>query len=75
MYRDFVQRAARKLGVVGSVRNTTDGQVSVVAEGDESKLKEFLELINRGPLFARVDSVQETWSDPLGGYRTFDILY
>ena len=75
MFRDFVQRAARKLGLVGSVRNTDEGEVGVVAEGDELKLKELLELVRRGPLFARVDRVLETWSEPLGGFKSFDILY
>lgn len=75
MFRDFVQRAARKLGLVGTTRNTADGAVALVAEGEEAKLKEFLKQINRGPLFARVDRVEETWSEPLGGYKSFDILY
>lgn len=75
MFRDFVQRSARKLGVVGTVQNLPDGQVFVVAEGEEEKLNELLARIKQGPLFARVDSVEAEWSEPLGGYRNFDILY
>lgn len=75
MFRDFVLRDARKLGVLGTVQNLPDGQVLVVAEGDEEKLKELLDHIKKGPLFARVDSVEAKWSEPLGGYRNFDILY
>lgn len=75
MYRDFVQRAARKIGVVGIVRNMPDGNVFVVAEGEEEKLKEFFARLKQGPLFARVERVEEEWSEPLGGYKTFDILY
>ena len=75
MFRDFVQRAATKLGVVGTVRNASEGHVSVVAEGEEEVLRKFLTFVKRGPLFARVDNVEEEWSEPLGGYKTFDILY
>lgn len=75
MFRDFVQRAARRLGIVGTVRNTQTGSVSVVAEGEEEKLMELLALLKKGPLFARVDKTNEAWSEPLGGYKSFSILY
>ncbi len=75
MFRDFVQRSARKLGLIGTVQNMPDGSVRVVAEGEEEKLNELFELIKRGPIFARVEHVEVFWSEPLGGYKTFDILY
>lgn len=75
MFRDFVKRAATKRGIVGTVRNTSDGNVFVEAEGDEKKLTELVGLLKKGPLFARVDRVSETWFAPLGSYKTFDIVY
>lgn len=75
MFRDFVQRKARARGLVGTVKNNPDGSVAVVAEGEEAKLRELLDLIHRGPILARVDRVEEKWSEPLGEYRSFDILY
>ncbi len=63
MYRDFVKRAARARGVVGTVKNNLDGSVSIVAEGEEKKLCELLARANRGSIFARVDCVEEKWSD------------
>lgn len=75
MFRDFVMRKARARDVVGTVQNKSDGSVSIIAEGEESTLRELLALIHRGPLFARVDQVEESWSEPLGGYKNFDILY
>lgn len=75
MFRDFVTRNARAHGLFGSVKNNADGSVSVVAEGEESKLVEFLAIIRKGSLLARVDCVKENWSEPLGGYKNFDILY
>lgn len=75
MFRDFVMRNARTLGLVGTVRNNPDGTVSVTAEGEESKLGELLVFIRKGSVLSRVDAVTEKWSEPLGGYKNFDILY
>ena len=75
MFRDFVKRYARALGITGTVKNNIDGSVSIVAEGEESVLRELLARANRGSIFARVDCVKEKWSAPLGEFKSFDILY
>lgn len=75
MFRDFVTRKARARGLRGKVMNKTDGSVSLVAEGDPSKLEELLGLVQRGPILARVDKVEEAWGDSLGEFKSFDIVY
>lgn len=75
MFRDFVQRKARARELVGTVQNNPDSSVSVVAQGEEVKLHELLDLMRRGPLLARVERVDETWRESLGEFRSFDILY
>lgn len=75
MFRDFTQRIAQKLKITGTVENNSDGSVSVVAQGEERVLKEFIEDLRRGSLFSRVDSVDVVWSEPLGKFKSFDILY
>lgn len=75
MFRDFVTRNARSRMIVGSVKNNVDGSVSVVAEGEEDKLAELLELIHKGSLLSRVDTVSKKWAEGLGKYKSFDILY
>lgn len=75
MFRDFTQRTAKKLKITGTVENNSDGSVSVVAQGEERVLKEFIENLRRGSLFSRVDSVDVAWSEPLGKFKSFDILY
>lgn len=75
MFRDFVCRNARARGITGTVRNNPDGSVSVCAEGEEDKLQKLFFLLHRGPLFARVDRVEEEWNEPLGEFNNFDILY
>lgn len=75
MFRDFVTRKAKSLGVFGSVKNNKDGTVSVVAEGEEGDLIKLLVQIKKGPILARVDSVEEAWGEYLGEYKNFAILY
>ncbi len=75
MFRDFAQRKAHMLGLVGTVKNNPDGSVSVVAEGDEETLKKFLTLIHKGSVLSHVDNVSEKWSESLGEYKNFVILY
>lgn len=75
MFRDFVTRNARARGVIGTVQNRPDGTVVITAEAEEEVLVNLLEVVRRGPLLARVDNIEEEWSEPLGGYKNFDILY
>lgn len=75
MFRDFVTRNARSRRIVGSVKNNVDGSVSIVAEGEEDKLVELLKLVHKGSLLSRVDTISEKWSEGLGKYKSFDILY
>jgi len=75
-FRAFIKERADILGICGYVENMEDGTVEVVAQGEEEKLKELLELIKKGPTFARVDSVDMSWSDVLQDtFTDFTIEY
>lgn len=75
MFRDFVTRNALSRGLVGTVTNNPDGSVSVVVQGDEANLQDLLVRIHKGSLLSRVDRVDVRWGEPLGKFKTFDILY
>ena len=75
MYRDFAQRKARKLGLVGTVQNQKDGSVNVIAEGEESVLNEYLKYLNRGSILSKVKNIRIFWSEPTGRFSDFTILY
>jgi acylphosphatase len=66
---------ADKLGLTGWVRNLPDGTVEVVAEGEESNVKQFLQWCRRGPPYARVTGVKEEYSNPTGEFSSFSIAY
>ena len=75
MYRDFATRNARKLGITGFVENEDDGSVSVVAEGEESMLHTYLELLARGSVLSHVEQVIPTWTVVRGEEKDFSIRY
>lgn len=72
MFRDFAQRKARGLGIVGWVRNLPDGTVEVSAQGERALLERYLAKLHRGPWLARVESVDSQWGndpEPLSGFE------
>jgi acylphosphatase len=58
-YRYFVQRAARRFGLAGYVRNLSDGRVEVYALGDPAVLDQLRTELERGPRSAQVSDVTE----------------
>ena len=56
-YRDWTVRTARRLGLIGWVRNTRDGRVEILAEGEEAAIGELVDACREGPPLARVENV------------------
>ncbi len=75
MYRDFAQRKAKGLGLVGEVQNLPDGTVRVVAEGPRVKLNHYMEKLKKGSLLSRVASVTPEWLPCTNTFTQFDINY
>jgi acylphosphatase len=74
-FRQSTVDAARRLGVVGWVRNLDDGRVEAVAEGERRQVEALLTWCRHGPPLARVDDVQVHWETPRGGLASFDIRW
>lgn len=72
-FRFFAQRAAARHQVQGYVRNLRDGRVEAVAEGSPNNVEGFKHELAAGPLYSRVDSVEEINQDPTGLYSSFRI--
>lgn len=75
MFRDFTQRSAKALGLVGSVKNNHDKSVTVIAEGPEDKLQRLISRLKEGSLLSRVDNVEVEWKDSTGEFTEFSISY
>ena len=67
-YRYFAQRAARRLGVAGYVRNLADGRVEVYAIGTTEQMDALRNALRRGPRMAAVDRVEEHDAEILPQY-------
>jgi acylphosphatase len=58
-FRWFVQREAGELGLNGWVKNTDQGDVEIVAAGDDALLAELKVALRKGSRGSRVDAVVE----------------
>lgn len=75
MYRDFAQRKARSLGIVGTVCNLDNGTVEVVAQGTNDALNQYIKKLQKGSLLSHVEDVQVTWIESDAEFGEFDIVY
>jgi acylphosphatase len=70
-FRYAAVREARRLGLSGWARNTPDGCVEVVAEGDGARVRELIAWCRTGPPVAQVTGVQHhgvSAGEPLSGF-------
>ena len=72
-FRYFTEAAAAREGIRGWVRNTPDGRVEVVAEGDADALERFEQSLRQGPRGARVGHVDVDDMTPTGRETGFTI--
>lgn len=75
MYRDFAQRKARRLKLMGTVENLSNGTVRVIAEGPRDALERYVVRLQGGPLLAHVERVMPLWLPATGGYHDFKLIY
>jgi acylphosphatase len=73
-FRYSAQRQARSLGLSGWVRNTPNGSVEAVVEGDPEAVRSFVNWAHSGPSGAAVDVV-DTDEEPSRGEHGFRILH
>jgi acylphosphatase len=57
-FRDSVSRLASSHGVSGWVRNTGDGAVEAVFEGEPDAVARLVDFCRRGPRGAQVDDIE-----------------
>lgn len=74
-FRYFAESRAKKCNIKGYVKNTWDDKVEVVCQGKEDDLKEFINVVRKGPPFAMVTDVniEELKDKPV--YEYFDIKF
>lgn len=63
---------ARELGLKGWVRNTDEGKVEAVFEGEEKRVNEMLKWCQKGPPASRVDEVKISFEEHKGEFNSFE---
>lgn len=74
-FRATTKQKAEQLGLTGWVRNTSDGNVEAVFEGDGENIKEMLDWCHHGPPSAEVENVEIEKQTPSNGFDGFSIKY
>jgi acylphosphatase len=65
-FRDSTREEAERRGVTGTVRNTDEGTVEAVFEGDEEAVEALVEFCRSGPGSADVERVDVEDEEPQG---------
>jgi acylphosphatase len=71
-FRDTTRRMAQSRGVAGWARNTPEGTVEVVFEGEAEAVEAMIRFANEGPRGAIVERVEVIEEEP-EGVTAFDV--
>ena len=74
-FRYSAMDEARRLAVTGWVRNTYDGAVELVAEGQLDQLQQLVAWCHVGPRGGLVTDVEERWLEHRGDFGGFQIRH
>ena len=73
-FRYFTLKQAQELNIVGWVRNTPNGTVEAVAQGNIIDLKLFIKKLKEGSSYSRVEDVILNWEHEEKDYENFTII-
>ena len=73
-FRFTAQHVAHKFKVAGYVKNLSNGQVELVAEGEEKILQDFLKAV-REAMHHHIENVKTEWTEAQGAFTSFNVRY
>ena len=74
-FRYFSQRAGISNNLTGYVKNLSDGNVEIVAEGENQNLNHFINALWNDHSFARVLHISQSDLPFTGSFENFQIKY
>jgi acylphosphatase len=74
-YRASTKDKADEFGITGWVRNTPDGKVEAVFEGEENNIRRMLSWCWDGPEMAKVVDVNISFEDFIDEFDNFKIVH
>ena len=72
-FRSSVRNQARLHRLTGWVRNTADGKVEALFEGDKDDINVLIDYCREGPPGAEIQDVEVEWKEPNGNFSSFEI--
>ena len=74
-YRASTKDKAEQLGLKGWVKNTYDGDVEAVFEGEEDIVESMIAWCHEGSKLAKVTNVKVDYEKPTEEFEEFSIIY
>ncbi len=74
-FRQSTKETAVRLDLTGWVRNSPDGSVEAVFEGERQAVDAAIAWCRQGPAAARVREVEVEWQDYVGEFDDFGIRF
>jgi len=74
-FRTNTRSNAQILGVKGWVKNTKDGGIEAVFEGDKDRVEEMVEFCRKGPSGAVITDVKVEWQPYRAEFTDFEIKH
>ncbi len=73
-FRHYVMQKARELEIKGWVKNTVNGEVKVMAQGEKADVDMLMDYLQTGPTLSRVTNVSKYIMPELDEYSGFNIV-
>ncbi len=74
-FRYFTVRKSRESGISGWVRNTPEGGVEIVAEGEKWQLEDFAESVKIGPSHSSVTGIEVKEEEYQNEFDGFEVRF
>ncbi len=72
-FRYFAQLKATEIGITGWVKNSRNGGVLIIAQGNKTDINTFIDYLQIGPTRARVDKISKYKMQLLSKFKEFEI--
>lgn len=74
-FRWFVKSNAKSRGLTGWVKNTEDGRVEALAQGEKPMIERLIKLCKKGPFLAEIKSVEVEWEEETEHFVDFKTVH
>jgi acylphosphatase len=74
-FRYFVKSNARRLKLSGWVRNTDDGRVEALVQGQKETIEKLISLCKKGPFLSEVKTVDVIWEKEEESFEGFQTVH